>query len=156
MDFCVTQTLIGQQPGNMLHIIFFLLLHIFTHVKIVLSYSSQGKMLSFITSKSTSFCIQQLSLLVLPVIHAFWSLQLPYLRWKRFAVVAALCILAVRAVIVQLAFFLHIQASLPVVSLKSLQRTEVLVICSFILMWSFLRDCVIIVLFVSSNHVWSS
>ena len=46
------------------------------------------------------------------------ALQLPYLRWKRFAVVAALCILAVRAVIVQLAFFLHIQASLPVVSLK--------------------------------------
>lgn len=39
-------------------------------------------------------------------------LQLPYFRWKRFAVVAALCILAVRAVIVQLAFFLHIQASI--------------------------------------------
>ena len=44
------------------------------------------------------------------------SLQLPYLRWKRSAVVAALCILAVRAVIVQLAFFLHIQASLHVAS----------------------------------------
>ena len=50
------------------------------------------------------------------------SLQLPYLRWKRSAVVAALCILAVRAVIVQLAFFLHIQASLPVAS--SLMQTN--------------------------------
>uniref|UniRef100_A0A2N9HW89 Homogentisate phytyltransferase n=1 Tax=Fagus sylvatica TaxID=28930 RepID=A0A2N9HW89_FAGSY len=37
------------------------------------------------------------------------SKLLPLLRWKRFAVVAAMCILAVRAVIVQLAFFLHIQ-----------------------------------------------
>ncbi|KAJ3679227.1 hypothetical protein LUZ60_017238 [Juncus effusus] len=38
-----------------------------------------------------------------------YSINLPFLRWKRFALVAALCILAVRAVIVQLAFFLHIQ-----------------------------------------------
>lgn len=35
--------------------------------------------------------------------------QLPLLRWKRFAVVAAMCIFAVRAVIVQIAFYLHIQ-----------------------------------------------
>lgn len=35
--------------------------------------------------------------------------QLPLLRWKRFAVVAAMCILAVRAVIVQIAFYLHVQ-----------------------------------------------
>lgn len=38
-----------------------------------------------------------------------YSVDLPFLRWKRFAVVAAMCILAVRAVIVQLAFYLHIQ-----------------------------------------------
>ncbi|GMP47426.1 hypothetical protein CsSME_00015165 [Camellia sinensis var. sinensis] len=36
-------------------------------------------------------------------------MNLPLLRWKRFALVAAMCILAVRAVIVQIAFFLHIQ-----------------------------------------------
>ncbi|KAF8392878.1 hypothetical protein HHK36_021117 [Tetracentron sinense] len=35
--------------------------------------------------------------------------EIPLLRWKRFALVAAMCILAVRAVIVQLAFFLHMQ-----------------------------------------------
>lgn len=38
-----------------------------------------------------------------------YSVNLPMLRWKRFALVAAMCILAVRAVIVQVAFFLHIQ-----------------------------------------------
>ncbi|XP_010688453.2 probable homogentisate phytyltransferase 1, chloroplastic isoform X2 [Beta vulgaris subsp. vulgaris] len=38
-----------------------------------------------------------------------YSINLPMLRWKRFAVVAAMCILAVRAVIVQIAFFLHMQ-----------------------------------------------
>ncbi|GKV00437.1 hypothetical protein SLEP1_g13123 [Rubroshorea leprosula] len=38
-----------------------------------------------------------------------YSINLPLLRWKRFALVAAMCILAVRAVIVQLAFYLHIQ-----------------------------------------------
>jgi len=43
------------------------------------------------------------------VLGTAYSINLPYLRWKRSAVVAALCILAVRAVIVQLAFFLHIQ-----------------------------------------------
>jgi homogentisate phytyltransferase/homogentisate geranylgeranyltransferase len=34
---------------------------------------------------------------------------MPFLRWKRFALVAAMCILAVRAVIVQIAFYLHVQ-----------------------------------------------
>ncbi|KAF7104304.1 hypothetical protein CFC21_105210 [Triticum aestivum] len=43
------------------------------------------------------------------VLGTAYSVNLPYFRWKRSAVVAALCILAVRAVIVQLAFFLHIQ-----------------------------------------------
>ncbi|CAN4084934.1 unnamed protein product [Withania somnifera] len=38
-----------------------------------------------------------------------YSINLPLLRWKRFAVVAAMCIFAVRAVIVQIAFYLHIQ-----------------------------------------------
>ncbi|PKA56909.1 putative homogentisate phytyltransferase 1, chloroplastic [Apostasia shenzhenica] len=43
------------------------------------------------------------------ILGTAYSINLPFLRWKRFAVVAALCILAVRAVIVQLAFFLHMQ-----------------------------------------------
>ncbi|XP_022153308.1 homogentisate phytyltransferase 1, chloroplastic isoform X2 [Momordica charantia] len=43
------------------------------------------------------------------VLGTAYSIDLPLLRWKRFAVVAAMCILAVRAVIVQIAFFLHMQ-----------------------------------------------
>jgi homogentisate phytyltransferase/homogentisate geranylgeranyltransferase len=43
------------------------------------------------------------------ILGTAYSINMPFLRWKRFAVVAALCILAVRAVIVQLAFFLHIK-----------------------------------------------
>ncbi|KAM6574172.1 hypothetical protein CsatA_022499 [Cannabis sativa] len=43
------------------------------------------------------------------VLGTAYSINVPLLRWKRFALVAAMCILAVRAVIVQLAFFLHIQ-----------------------------------------------
>ncbi|KAJ8426286.1 hypothetical protein Cgig2_016205 [Carnegiea gigantea] len=42
-------------------------------------------------------------------IVASFAILLPMFRWKRFAVVAATCILAVRAIIVQIAFFLHIQ-----------------------------------------------
>ncbi|XP_077216216.1 putative homogentisate phytyltransferase 1, chloroplastic [Tasmannia lanceolata] len=43
------------------------------------------------------------------ILGTAYSFDLPFLRWKRFALVAAICILAVRAVIVQLAFFLHMQ-----------------------------------------------
>ncbi|GAB2224931.1 hypothetical protein Droror1_Dr00005712 [Drosera rotundifolia] len=43
------------------------------------------------------------------VLGTAYSINLPMLRWKRFALVAAMCILAVRALIVQIAFFLHVQ-----------------------------------------------
>lgn len=43
------------------------------------------------------------------ILGTAYSINVPLLRWKRFALVAAMCIVAVRAVIVQLAFFLHVQ-----------------------------------------------
>ncbi|KAH6828615.1 homogentisate phytyltransferase 1 [Perilla frutescens var. hirtella] len=43
------------------------------------------------------------------VLGTAYSINVPLLRWKRFAVVAAMCIFAVRAVIVQIAFYMHIQ-----------------------------------------------
>ncbi|XP_047952347.1 homogentisate phytyltransferase 1, chloroplastic-like isoform X2 [Salvia hispanica] len=43
------------------------------------------------------------------ILGTAYSIDVPLLRWKRFAVVAAMCIFAVRAVIVQIAFYLHIQ-----------------------------------------------
>ncbi|KAG9456347.1 hypothetical protein H6P81_000855 [Aristolochia fimbriata] len=57
------------------------------------------------------------------VLGTAYSINLPFLRWKRFALVAAMCILAVRAVIVQLAFFLHMQTFVfqrPAIFSKSL------------------------------------
>ncbi|KAL6539683.1 hypoxanthine-guanine phosphoribosyltransferase [Orobanche hederae] len=41
-----------------------------------------------------------------------YSINVPFFRWKRFAVAAAMCIFAVRALIVQIAFFLHVQTYL--------------------------------------------
>lgn len=43
------------------------------------------------------------------VLGTAYSINIPFLRWKRYALVAAMCILAVRAVIVQIAFYLHVQ-----------------------------------------------
>ncbi|OIV99784.1 hypothetical protein TanjilG_26122 [Lupinus angustifolius] len=43
------------------------------------------------------------------VLGTAYSINVPMLRWKRFPVLAAICIMAVRAVVVQLAFFLHMQ-----------------------------------------------
>lgn len=39
-----------------------------------------------------------------------YSINLPFLRWKRSAFAAASCILCVRAVVVQIAFYFHIQS----------------------------------------------
>lgn len=41
-----------------------------------------------------------------------YSSDLPFLRWKRYPVAAASCILAVRAVLVQLGFYFHMQQAL--------------------------------------------
>ncbi|KAL6216063.1 hypothetical protein ACLB2K_009290 [Fragaria x ananassa] len=38
-----------------------------------------------------------------------YSIELPLLRWKRHAILAAACILIVRAIVVQVAFFVHMQ-----------------------------------------------
>lgn len=41
-----------------------------------------------------------------------YSTDLPFLRWKRSPVLAAACILAVRAILVQLGFFFHMQLAM--------------------------------------------
>ncbi|KAL7187276.1 hypothetical protein ACSBR1_037358 [Camellia fascicularis] len=63
------------------------------------------------------------ALLVSFLLGSAYSVELPLLRWKRNAFLAAICILIVRAIVVQLAFFIHIQKyvlSRPVVFTKSL------------------------------------
>lgn len=48
------------------------------------------------------------------LLGVLYSMELPFMRWKRSPWLAALCILAVRAVMVQLGFFLHMQHALGV------------------------------------------
>ncbi|XP_030461840.1 homogentisate phytyltransferase 1, chloroplastic [Syzygium oleosum] len=76
-----------------------------TGVMIVTSFSIMSFWLGWIVGSWPLFWALFISFLL----GTAYSINLPMLRWKRSAVVAAMCILAVRAVIVQLAFFLHMQ-----------------------------------------------
>ncbi|XP_030544192.1 homogentisate phytyltransferase 1, chloroplastic [Rhodamnia argentea] len=76
-----------------------------TGVMIVTSFSIMSFWLGWIVGSWPLFW----ALFVSFLLGTAYSINLPMLRWKRSAVVAAMCILAVRAVIVQIAFFLHIQ-----------------------------------------------
>ncbi|KAH0670703.1 hypothetical protein KY290_026102 [Solanum tuberosum] len=49
------------------------------------------------------------ALIVSFLLGSAYSIELPFLRWKRNASLAAICIMVVRAIIVQFAFFAHIQ-----------------------------------------------
>ncbi|CAI9098460.1 OLC1v1035111C3 [Oldenlandia corymbosa var. corymbosa] len=77
-----------------------------TAVTIIASFAIMSFWLGWIVGSGPLFC----ALFVSFVLGTAYSINVPLLRWKRFAFVAALCILAVRAVIVQLAFYLHIQS----------------------------------------------
>ncbi|KAG4113324.1 hypothetical protein ERO13_D13G216300v2 [Gossypium hirsutum] len=76
-----------------------------TGIMIVTSFSITSFWLGWVVGSWPLFW----ALFVSFVLGTAYSINLPLLRWKRFALVAAMCILAVRAVIVQLAFYLHIQ-----------------------------------------------
>lgn len=76
-----------------------------TGVMIVATFSIMSFWLGWVVGSWPLFW----ALFVSFVLGTAYSINLPLLRWKRFAFVAAMCILAVRAVIVQLAFFLHMQ-----------------------------------------------
>ncbi|KAJ6354716.1 hypothetical protein OIU77_005342 [Salix suchowensis] len=49
------------------------------------------------------------ALLISCVLGSVYSIELPLLRWKKQAFLAATCIMVVRAIVVQLAFFVHMQ-----------------------------------------------
>ncbi|PNS92188.2 hypothetical protein POPTR_018G022000v4 [Populus trichocarpa] len=49
------------------------------------------------------------ALLISCVLGSVYSIELPFLRWKKQAFLAATCIMIVRAIVVQLAFFVHMQ-----------------------------------------------
>ncbi|KAK9141521.1 hypothetical protein Syun_010921 [Stephania yunnanensis] len=52
------------------------------------------------------------ALLICFLIGSTYSLDLPFLRWKRYPFLAALSILAVRALVLQTTFFVHVQIDL--------------------------------------------
>ncbi|XP_026454325.1 probable homogentisate phytyltransferase 1, chloroplastic [Papaver somniferum] len=63
------------------------------------------------------------ALIISFLLGSVYSIELPFLRWKRHAFLAATCILSVRALVVQLAFFVHMQKYVlgkPTVTTKSL------------------------------------
>ncbi|KAJ6435479.1 HOMOGENTISATE SOLANESYLTRANSFERASE CHLOROPLASTIC [Salix viminalis] len=76
-----------------------------TGVMIVTSFSIMSFWLGWVVGSWPLFW----ALFISFVLGTAYSINLPLLRWKRFAFIAAVCILAVRAVIVQLAFYLHMQ-----------------------------------------------
>ncbi|KAL8136367.1 hypothetical protein V2J09_002368 [Rumex salicifolius] len=76
-----------------------------TGVFIVTSFAIMSFLVSSIVGSWPLFSALSISF----VLGTAYSINLPFFRWKRFALVAAMCILAVRAVIVQIAFFLHMQ-----------------------------------------------
>ncbi|KAK6942444.1 UbiA prenyltransferase family [Dillenia turbinata] len=76
-----------------------------TGVVIVSAFSIMSLWLGWIVGSGPLFCALFSSFLL----GTAYSIDLPWLRWKRFAFVAAMCILAVRAVIVQVFFYLHMQ-----------------------------------------------
>ncbi|KAL9683949.1 hypothetical protein QQ045_021378 [Rhodiola kirilowii] len=76
-----------------------------TGILIVLSFAIMSFWLGWIVRSWPLFWALFISFLL----GTAYSINLPMLRWKRSALVAAMCILAVRAVIVQLAFYLHVQ-----------------------------------------------
>ncbi|KAL4548537.1 hypothetical protein Ndes2526B_g01102 [Nannochloris sp. 'desiccata'] len=63
-----------------------------------------------------------------------YSTDLPFLRWKKYPVAAAACILAVRAVLVQIGFFCHMQHSLGAAEL--VLTRPVIFATGFMLMFS--------------------
>ncbi|PIN08604.1 homogentisate phytyltransferase [Handroanthus impetiginosus] len=76
-----------------------------TGVVIVLSFAVLSFWLGWLVGSWPLFW----ALFISFILGTAYSINVPLLRWKRFAVVAAMCIFAVRAVIVQIAFYLHVQ-----------------------------------------------
>ncbi|KAG9150743.1 hypothetical protein Leryth_002905 [Lithospermum erythrorhizon] len=78
-------------------------------VRTAISIISSSAVMSLVLGLATRSWPLFWALFISFVLGTAYSINLPMLRWKRFAFVAALCIFAVRAVIVQIAFYLHIQ-----------------------------------------------
>ena len=76
------------------------------------------------------------------VLGTTYSIDLPFLRWKRSALAVASCILCVRVVVVQISFYLHIQSSVyrrPAILTKPLVFA-IAFMCFFSIMIALFKD----------------
>eukprot|EP00798_Chlamydomonas_sp_ICE-L_P031278 gene31278-6423_t len=98
--------------------------------------------LSFVLGWASGSVPLMLTLAVSWILGLLYSIELPFMRWKRSPLLAAGCILAVRAVIVQLGFYTHM--ALAVGGMSSIQEVlssissygPVAFTCSFMLFFS--------------------
>ena len=79
-----------------------------TGITIVLVTAAASLALSYASGSPALLSTVAVSL----ALGVLYSTELPFMRWKRFPVLAMSCILAVRAVIVQLGFYFHIKHAL--------------------------------------------
>ncbi|KAK9915128.1 hypothetical protein WJX75_005043 [Coccomyxa subellipsoidea] len=79
-----------------------------TGIALVVGTGSLALMMGFLTNSPPLLATLAGSLLL----GIAYSTDLPFLRWKQYPVVAAACILAVRAVMVQLGFYFHMKMAL--------------------------------------------
>mmetsp|Transcript_33170 Transcript_33170/g.62438 ORF Transcript_33170/g.62438 Transcript_33170/m.62438 type:complete len:420 (-) Transcript_33170:706-1965(-) len=76
--------------------------------KIIVVSTAVVSLLMGLVSGSAPLVVTIAASLVLGILY---SAELPFLRWKRYPFLAAVCIFIVRAVLVQLGFFLHMRVS---------------------------------------------
>ncbi|KAK9830076.1 hypothetical protein WJX72_009619 [[Myrmecia] bisecta] len=81
---------------------------------IIVAVTGVAALLLGVLSGSTPLLATLVGSLVLGIAY---SVDLPFLRWKRYPVIAAGCILAVRAIMVQLGFYFHMKQALGAATL---------------------------------------
>mmetsp|Transcript_7505 Transcript_7505/g.15287 ORF Transcript_7505/g.15287 Transcript_7505/m.15287 type:complete len:438 (-) Transcript_7505:120-1433(-) len=100
----------------------------------IVAVSAMAAMLLGILSGSLPLQITLALSLALGVVY---SVELPFLRWKRFPFLAAACIFVVRAVLVQLGFFLHqsvvVLGAAPVLTGPVVFATAFMCLCSVVI-----------------------
>uniref|UniRef100_A0ACD5Z8D7 Uncharacterized protein n=1 Tax=Avena sativa TaxID=4498 RepID=A0ACD5Z8D7_AVESA len=109
-----------------------------TAVYVVLTFLIMSFSIGIHSGSAPLMCALILSFLL----GSAYSIEAPLLRWKRHALLAASCILFVRAILVQLAFFAHMQHHIlkrPLAPTKSLIFAT-LFMCCFSVVIALLKD----------------
>eukprot|EP01023_Acetabularia_acetabulum_P060472 TRINITY_DN726_c0_g1_i3.p1 TRINITY_DN726_c0_g1~~TRINITY_DN726_c0_g1_i3.p1 ORF type:complete len:409 (-),score=22.00 TRINITY_DN726_c0_g1_i3:1327-2553(-) len=101
-----------------------------TGIGIVVTTAICSLLIGVLSTSWTLFATLSISLLL----GIAYSVDVPWLRWKRYPVLAAACILAVRAVIVQWGFYSHMKYSLG--SISTGVSSSLIFVLGFMLLFS--------------------